>query len=202
MPVIDHFGLIAPFYDRVIPVRYAEKIIQMSDLPVDGLILDAGGGTGRVAEVVKPYAMHTFVSDLSMKMLRQAQEKDGLGLACAHAEYLPFPSDCFDRVIMIDALHHVCDHQETAQEMWRVLKPGGKAIIVEPDIREFSVKLVALAEKIALMRSHFISPKKIAGLFNYPQAIVNIEKDGFNAWVIIEKDQGLPEQSDHLKKIS
>lgn len=187
MTLIDHFGIIAPFYDRVIPVRYAERIIQMSGLPVEGPILDAGGGTGRVAEVLKPYATQTIVSDLSMKMLHQAQMKEGLSLACAHTECLPFQDAYFDRVIMIDALHHVCDHKETAQEMWRVLKPGGRIIIEEPDIREFSVKLVALAEKVALMRSHFISPEKIAALFNYPNTSVKFEKDGFNAWVIIEK---------------
>lgn len=88
---------------------------------------------------------------------------------------------------MIDALHHVCDHADTAREMWRVLKPGGRIIIEEPDIREFSVKLVAIAEKLAMMRSHFISPAEIAALFDYPNAGVTFEKDGFNAWVIIEK---------------
>lgn len=187
MPIIDHFGIIAPFYDRVIPVRYAEKIIQMSGLPVAGAVLDAGGGTGRVAEVVKPLAAQTVVSDLSIKMLRQAQMKEGLGLACSHTECLPFVEGYFERVIMIDALHHVCDHAETARELWRVLKPGGWIVIVEPDINQFSVKLVALGEKVALMRSHFISPKKIAALFNYPEADVKIVKDGFNAWVIVEK---------------
>lgn len=187
MPIIDHFGLIAPFYDRVIPVRYAERIVQMCALPVEGVILDAGGGTGRVADVMKDYASKVVVSDLSMKMLLQAKKKDGLGLTCAHTETLPFPDGYFERIIMIDALHHVCDHSDTAREMWRVLKPGGRIIIEEPDIREFSVKLVALAEKVALMRSHFISPQKIASLFNFQNAGVSFEKDGFNAWVIVEK---------------
>lgn len=187
MPIIDHFGLIAPFYDRAIPVRYADRIIQMCALPVEGVILDAGGGTGRVADVLKAYAGKVVVSDLSMKMLLQAKMKDGLQLTCAHTESLPYPDGYFERIIMIDALHHVCDHTDTSREMWRVLKPGGRIIIEEPDIREFSVKLVALAEKVALMRSHFISPQEIAALFDYPNAEVTFEKDGFNAWVIIEK---------------
>ncbi len=187
MPFIDHFGLIAPFYDRAIPVRYADRIINMCALPVDGVILDAGGGTGRVANVLKDYAGGVVVSDLSMKMLLQAKQKDGLRLTCAHTECLPYPGYYFERVIMIDALHHVCDHAETALEMWRVLKPGGRIIIEEPDIREFSVKLLAIGEKLALMRSHFISPEVIASLFDYPNATITFEKDGFNAWVIIEK---------------
>jgi demethylmenaquinone methyltransferase/2-methoxy-6-polyprenyl-1,4-benzoquinol methylase len=47
----------------------------------------------------------------------------------------------------------------------RVLEPEGRSVIEEPDIRTFGVKLVALAEKILLMRSHFLSPIQIASLF-------------------------------------
>jgi demethylmenaquinone methyltransferase/2-methoxy-6-polyprenyl-1,4-benzoquinol methylase len=88
---------------------------------------------------------------------------------------------------MVDALHHVCDHAETAAELWRVLAPGGRIVILEPDIRKISVKLVALAEKIVLMRSHFISPPAINDLFLNQRKKARIEMDGWNAWVIIDK---------------
>jgi demethylmenaquinone methyltransferase/2-methoxy-6-polyprenyl-1,4-benzoquinol methylase len=87
----------------------------------------------------------------------------------------------------VDALHHVIDHAATARELWRVLKPGGRILIEEPDIRTFSAKMVALAEKLALMRSHFISPTRIAGLFPYPEASLRVERDRFNAWIIVNK---------------
>ena len=128
------------------------------------------------------------VADISLKMLRQARVKNGTGLVCSHTEVLPFPSESFERVIMIDALHHVCDQAETTRELWRVLKPGGRLVIEEPDVREFSVKLVAIAEKLALMRSHFIKPPQIAALFPYPEAQVEIQREGFNAWIIVRKD--------------
>ena len=59
---------------------------------------------------------------------------------------------------MVDALHHVIHQGQTAREMYRVLKPGGRIVIEEPDIRKFGVKLIAVAEKLLLMRSHFLSP--------------------------------------------
>ena len=61
---------------------------------------------------------------------------------------------------MVDALHHVINHGQTAREMYRVLKPGGRIVIEEPDIRSFYVKLIAVAEKLLLMRSHFLSPQR------------------------------------------
>jgi hypothetical protein len=53
------------------------------------------------------------------------------------------------------------------------------------------VKLIAIAEKLALMRSRFLSPPAIAGLFRHPNARVRVETEKHNAWVIVEKEPGV-----------
>ncbi len=78
---------------------------------------------------------------------------------------------------MVDALHHIIDHRQTIQDLWRVLAPGGILIIEEPDIRLFGVKLLALAEKLALFRSHFLSSSTIAGLLRDAGAEPDIHPD-------------------------
>jgi 2-polyprenyl-3-methyl-5-hydroxy-6-metoxy-1,4-benzoquinol methylase len=88
---------------------------------------------------------------------------------------------------MVDVLHHVYDQEKTARELWRVTMPEGKIIIEEPDISNWGVKLVALAEKIVLMRSHFLSPAKIKDLFEYYTDAIHLHKEGHNAWVVITK---------------
>lgn len=152
-----------------------------------GSILDAGGGTGRVAKALTDLAGQLVVADVSMGMLGQARLSPMLAAVNCHSERLPLAAESFERVIMIDALHHVSDQQDTADELWRVLKPGGRIVIEEPDVRRLSVKVVALAEKLALMRSHFLAPPRIARLFTAPKARSRIVLEGFNAWVIIEK---------------
>ena len=88
---------------------------------------------------------------------------------------------------MIDALHHVCNHQESANELWRVLKPGGRIVIEEPNIHRWGVKLIAVAEKIALMRSHFLKPSKIKDLFDNFQGETSIVCEDHYAWILIDK---------------
>ena len=92
-------------------------------------------------------------------------------------------------MIIVDALHHVIDQQQTADELWRVLKPGGRLVIEEPDIRVWSVKLMAVFEKLALRRSHFLSPSQIAALFARRQTKVLIETRGYNAWVVLGRNK-------------
>lgn len=187
MPIIEHFDCLAPHYERFIRPRLPQELMTLAALPVEGALLDIGGGTGRVAQFMAGHAQPVVVADLSLPMLAQTQRKDGLQPVAAHSERLPFADGAFARIIMVDALHHVIDQRATAAELWRTLQPGGRIVIEEPDVRTFTVKLLALAEKLALMRSHFLTPAQIAALFDHPDALVRIQATGFNAWVVVEK---------------
>jgi len=187
MPILDHFGILAPFYDRVFGSMKTNMWGKVLDLPFEGLLLDAAGGTGRVAQHVGCPLCQVVVADGSFQMVRETQNKPDL-LACATTiESLPFEDGSFERVMMVDALHHVADQRQTCMDMWRVLKPGGRLVIEEPDIETLFVKVLAVAEKVMLMRSHFLSPDEIAGMFDGLPGEVNIVREGNIAWVIIQK---------------
>lgn len=179
----DHFSAIAPVYARVTYSK-ADVMRKLAALPVQGRLLDVGGGTGRVASAIREWVDEIVIADVSFGMLAHSPRSITTPV-CGASESLPFADNFFERVIMVDALHHVADHAHTAREMFRVLKPGGLLVIEEPDIRVFSVKLIALAEKLLLMRSHFLAPDAIMKLFEVGEKTTN-SKDG-TAWVIIKK---------------
>jgi ubiquinone/menaquinone biosynthesis C-methylase UbiE len=186
MPGFDHFSHLAPFYDRAIPFNALDSLLEYGRFSATDLVLDAGGGTGRVATALKPYVRDVIIVDVSIGMLNRSNKK-GFPATNSLVEVLPFSNEQFDRIIMIDALHHVLDQSAAAKELWRVLAPGGIIIIEEPDIRSFSVKLLAVGEKLALMRSHFISPPKIIDLFRPHTDNLEIRKEGTNSWITVER---------------
>ena len=187
MPAFDHFAAIAPLYARVTYSKVA-VMRELAELPVNGCLLDVGGGTGRVSSALRNLVDGVVIADVSFGMLKESPRSlasTTLSAVCGGSESLPFADNSFERVIMVDALHHVIHHAESAREMFRVLKPGGLLVIEEPDIRTFGVKLIALAEKLLLMRSHFLAPDQIVKLFPDGEKTVQA-KDG-NAWVIVKK---------------
>jgi ubiquinone/menaquinone biosynthesis C-methylase UbiE len=187
MAPFNHFDFLAPYYDRFIKPTDLPNFCEMARLPASGLLLDVGGGTGQKSYRLLPMVTGIVIIDSSMGMLGQAIKKGKVAPICSQSEQLPFKDETFSRVIMVDALHHVGDYRVTTAEMWRVVKSGGRIVIQEPDIRAIPVKIIAIIEKIAMMRSHFIDPSRIASSFNFPNAMVNVEVDSSTAWIIIDK---------------
>lgn len=186
--MISHFDLAAPIYDRLLGRLNMTTLYRLLKLPVSGALLDAGGGTGRVAWPIRSMAGQVVISDLSLSMLKRARKKGGVQTLQAHAEKLPFADDTFERIVVVDALHHFCDQEAAIRDLLRVLARGGRLIIEEPDIHRVPVKIIAIMEKLACMRSHFLSADRIARV---------VEKSGCQAttrtghpataWVIVDK---------------
>ncbi len=184
---LDHFDVAAPFYDRVIRGQAIDRLRELAGLTTEDWLLDVGGGTGRIAEGLRPYVKGVCVLDRSPGMLREAAIKGELVPCRAGAEALPFAASTFAKIVVVDAFHHIQEQPAAARELLRVLSPGGSLVVEEPDIRRPSVKLVALGEAIALMRSRFLEPSALVQLFAASDVCIRVVEQAPNFWVVVEK---------------
>ncbi len=186
-PRYGHFNWIAPFYDFVFGEAHHDALFSHLQAEPGQLVLDIGGGTGRVAKRLADIDAHVMVVDPSPKMLDGTMEK-GIPATRALAEALPFATSSVDRIYIVDAFHHFADQALAASELVRVLRPGGRMVIEEPDIQFWPVKGIAIAEKLALMQTHFMSPTDMAVLFGQAGAkVITIAPDRINAHVVLTK---------------
>ncbi len=130
-------------------------------------VLDLAGGTGdlalKFARQVGPKG-HVVLADINAAMLEQGRRRlvdagvaGNLSIAQVNAESLPFDDGSFDCITIAFGLRNVTDKQSALESMYRVLKPGGKALILEfsepvkslkPAYDLYSFKILPLIGKI------------------------------------------------------
>ena len=104
-------------------------------------VLDLAGGTGDIAALLKPVIGETgevVVGDINAAMLGVGRDRltdrglvSGLRWTQLNAEALPFPDNSFDAVTMAFGLRNVTDKDKALADIFRVLKPGGRLLVLE-----------------------------------------------------------------------
>jgi demethylmenaquinone methyltransferase/2-methoxy-6-polyprenyl-1,4-benzoquinol methylase len=144
----DMFQNIAPQYDLLnrvlsfgIDRHWRSFAVRQLQIPEHGRVLDIATGTGDVALTIAantPDSVEIIGEDFTQGMLLHGQEKisasDYAGrikLVNAPCESIPHPSDLFDGITIAFGIRNVVDRVAGLNEMFRVLKPGGRAVILE-----------------------------------------------------------------------
>ncbi len=102
-------------------------------------VLDLAGGTGDLARAFAKKAgptgevWHTDINESMLRVGRDRMINEGLLLPTliCDAEKLPFPNNYFDRVSVAFGLRNMTHKEAALAEMRRVLKPGGKLLVLE-----------------------------------------------------------------------
>ena len=144
----DMFDRIAPRYDLLnrllslgIDRSWRRYAVQQLRVPEGGMVLDIATGTGDVAlEIARqtPESVKVVGSDFTQGMLVLGQEKfattpypERFLVVNNPCEAIPHPDAIFDGVTIAFGIRNVVDRQKGLAEMARVLKPGGRAVILE-----------------------------------------------------------------------
>ena len=96
---------------------------------------DLGSGTGRASEAIAPFVARVIAVDASAAMLQAAKKRlqpfDNVDLRRGDLEALPIDDGLLDAATLMLVLHHVTEPARALAEVARVLKPGGRLILVD-----------------------------------------------------------------------
>ncbi len=139
--VADRYDLMNDLMSFGIHRLWKRFAVEQSGARPGQRVLDLAGGTGdlaeRLARIVGPTGK-VVIADINASMLEQGRERlldrgvtGNVDFVQANAERLPFPDGDFDCVTIGFGLRNVTDKQAALNEMYRVLKPGGRALVLE-----------------------------------------------------------------------
>ena len=146
--VADVFHSVASRYDLMNDLMsggihrvWKRFTIELSGVRSGNAVLDIAGGTGdlaaRFADIVGPEG-RVVLADINDSMLKVGRDKlldngrlGNLEFVQADAQCLPFPDDSFDCVTIAFGLRNVTHKDIALRSMLRVLRPGGRALVLE-----------------------------------------------------------------------
>ena len=130
----------------------------------DDLILDFAAGTSWATELLVRLGIRPVSLDLSVEMLQRGRQRlladsriefrDDAAFVAGRGQELPFVDESFEGVLCLNALHHQPAYAVALREIYRVLKPGGRAVFSEPGtahaeapLSEFRMREESVVEK-------------------------------------------------------
>ena len=139
--VADRYDLMNDLMSAGIHRVWKRFTIEVSAVRPGQRVLDIAGGTGdltaRFAELVGPEG-EVVLADINDSMLKVGRDKlidsghvSNIDYVQADAENLPFPDKHFDIVSIAFGLRNVTDKDRALRSMLRVLKPGGRLLVLE-----------------------------------------------------------------------
>jgi len=138
--VQDMFTRIAKRYDlmnRLMTVgqdiRWRKRVIKLARMSDNTSLLDLGTGTGDLArEALSAFPQARVVgADFTLEMMRVGRRTSPLSFSAADALRLPFSDSSYDALVSGFLMRNVVDLQKALEEQYRVLKNGGRIVILD-----------------------------------------------------------------------
>ncbi|MCG6899536.1 MAG: bifunctional demethylmenaquinone methyltransferase/2-methoxy-6-polyprenyl-1,4-benzoquinol methylase UbiE [Gammaproteobacteria bacterium] len=139
--VADNYDLMNDLMSFGIHRLWKRFAINMAALRPGQQVLDLAGGTGDLTRLMAPLvgsSGQVVLADINAAMLENGRRRlldkgisGNVSFVLANAEQLPFPDNRFDLATMAFGLRNVTDKQRALDALFRVLKPGGRLLVLE-----------------------------------------------------------------------
>ena len=137
------FATSAGQWDRLRDELFGREFVPVALLgllPAKWIVGDLGCGTGALLPALAPHVARVIGVDGSEEMLAAARERvkdlPNVELRAGSLEALPLPDDSLDAAMLMLVLHHLPAPADALSEAARVLKPGGRLLIVDMTAHE------------------------------------------------------------------
>jgi ArsR family transcriptional regulator len=135
---VAFFGRVAGEWDKVRRDLFGEGFTSgalLSLLPNDWIVADLGCGTGNAAAHVAPYVRQVIAVDQSEPMLTAASRRldgaENVRFVRGSVDDIPLEDNSVDACVMVLVLHHLQDIETPFQEMRRITRDGGMALVID-----------------------------------------------------------------------
>ena len=133
-------------------------------IPPGGRVADVGCGRSLFADIGGDYRFTVVAGDLDFASVRdRAGEVPHQRWGVFDASRLPFADASFDALFAGEVVEHVPDARATLREWWRVLKPGGIAIITTPNRERLVARISGMEQPYSRDHLSELSYREIAG---------------------------------------
>lgn len=134
----EFFASVAGEWESVRTELFGERLdlqLALSLLDPDAIVGDLGCGTGHLTSLLAPHVARVVAIDGSSEMLSAARARvadaGNVELHLADLEQLPLSDAALDLATFSLALHYVPDPARAVAEAWRVLRPGGRLVVLD-----------------------------------------------------------------------
>lgn len=127
-----------------------------------GALLDVGGGAGQLATLLaEALDARVTVLDPTAELVAHVPTSEQVSAVQGRAESMPFADDAFDAIVVTDAFHHFRDQAAAVAEFRRVVRRGGRVLVLDLDPRPLSMRLIALGERLVGEPATFMTPEQM-----------------------------------------
>ena len=162
--VAEHYDIMNDLMSLGVHRIWKRIAVQLSNVRKGEQVLDLAGGTGDLTTLFEKRVGeegNVVLADINAQMLRTGRNRlidrglvGNVQYTQVNAEHLPFTDNSFDCVCIAFGLRNVTDKDAALRSMYRVLKPGGRAIVLE-----FSHPIDPVTEKVYEFYSFNLLPK-------------------------------------------
>ena len=160
-----------PYYLQQAAQRVLNAHHLLGCIPAGGNLLEIGCACGFLLVAARERGFTVQGIEMSAWASGYARETYGLDVQTGRLEALPIPAASFDAVVMADVIEHLPDPRLTLRHIHRVLRPGGRLLVLTPDIGSLTARVLG-PHWWGLLDDHYL-------YFSRPSLRRLLEQEGF-----------------------